>query len=134
MSPTLKTTREQRDAWYKEATAAQTQRNPMPARICDLIEDIDRLLALHDPAEGSKRRDPLRHAIAQEGKDGRPDTSGRWATLCEGVETPNPNIETAKNSYDVTCPVCAKKLLVMGCGSQWERDPALVLLLTKRAV
>jgi hypothetical protein len=67
----------------------------------------------------------LRHAIAQEGLNGKPNSSGRWMTLCKGIQTPDAAIATAKNSYDVTCPDCARKLVEMGCGSQWEVDPKL---------
>lgn len=68
----------------------------------------------------------LRHAIAQEGLNGQPNTSGRWGTLCKHLPTPDPSIATAKDRFDVTCSDCARILVEMGCGTKWDVDPKLV--------
>lgn len=75
----------------------------------------------------------VRHAIGHLGMP-TPLAQPPWAILCEGIQTPSPEIETAESWIFVTCPKCAERLLASGCGIAWDaEDPRTEVALRRAA-
>jgi hypothetical protein len=75
----------------------------------------------------------VRHAIGQVGMP-TPLAQPPFVTLCEGIQTPSPEVETAESCIFVTCGKCAERLLASGCGTAWNaEDPRTVIALRRAA-